>query len=631
MKGIFKNSFTGIMIMVVVMSLNGFTGCDLTKDAPPVPEPVKERAALDFTQADVDALVSMTQEKIFLPAPTDNGDPPEECDYVHFLRFKLKDIDYDPEVPSTMNNVDAFLLVVPGILEGANGFEYFARNLIYTAKVYNNLNLEVYAMDRRANCLEDTSAEPYIEQIYYDGTYNGQTFETMDEKHDAIVDLALGYYYYGETLPNGKKFAGFLKNKDVPYLSDFGLKMNTESMFKIAMTMVPDLEARQKKLFVGGHSMGGMHTAVFAGWDLDGDLATLDDAGYMNCAGLYALDSSVAAYETIRDPLTSELPISTIALLDAMDEYTYLQIVDAIRKEWLPPLLPFPFFDAEVMATTEMIGYLGDWFPDHEATALDEIPMSSNLKATLQVLHSRTLSQFINAKPTIKDFRYTNEALIGAFFDDNFVPVGMIQTSMGFLKGGPVVQKDFPLPSDFSKANPELADSMGMMVSSKNMFIPADEGAVDKEGNGPLYSWADFDEIGNAEEPDFQDVFGNMTYTTMENEISDIHDFARALHQGPSNLVEWYFPLRPVIDMNTIGASWAHKYGMNYFYGDMAGQMPMIELVQAKEGVSDTDVRRQIKGANHMDPMFMSANTSSHRENEVMQPLIDFIIENKGE
>ncbi len=611
-------------------------------DPPPsagdgIHEPLKQRAPLDFTQEEVDELVAMEQVSIYSPAPKENGEPPEECDYIKFLRFKLRDSNYDPEDVSTYTNTDAFLLMAPGILEGANGFEYIARNLVYIAKEYNLLNVEVWAMDRRNNCLEDTSMEEYLEQIYYEGHYKDNTYTTVEEKHDGVVDLAIAYIYEGEVLPNGKKFAGFLKNKDVPYLSEFGLKLDTEDMFSIIMKMVPDLEVRQKKVFVGGHSLGGIHTSMFAGWDLDGDPETLDDAGYMNCAGIFCFDSTVAATSEVIQPFVDLLPVGIKDLIENMTEGVYQLIVGGLRTGLFPPLLPFPFFDAEIMAITELVGCLADWFPDHEFTAIHKIPMNWNLETTIQLLHSRTAEQFLQYNPTMKDFRYTYETLVGALFDDSMSPVGMIQTSLGHLYGGPVVRKNFPIP-DVLQDIPVLSDFLGAAFSTNDLYIPADEGVVDEDGNGPLYTWANFDEIGNADDPVFQNIDGTITYTTMESELVDMQDFARALHIGPSNLVEWYFSTRPIIDIMAATLSYGPKYGLNFIHKDKVDDLPIIEFV-GDEGVVASPIIQALlpgepellKGVNHMDPMFMSANTSSHRENEIIQPLIDFVVENSGE
>lgn len=631
MKKVYESKY-GLMTIFFI-SIVFIVGCDLFESDPPVPEPLKEKTALDFTQEDVDSLVTMSQESIYFPAPRENGVPPENCDYVKFLRFKLKSSIYDPENESTYDDTDAFFLMVPGVIEGANGFEYMARNLVYIAKTFNDMNVEVWAMDRRANCLEDTSPEPYLDRIYYDGKLQGTTYETIQEKHDACVDLLLGYYYDNQPLPDGKKFQGFLKNKDVPFLSDFGLKMNTESMFKIIGEMVPDPDARRKKVFVGGHSLGGIHTSIFAGWDLDGNPETLDDAGYMNCTGIFALDSIVTpTSEIFENIMAGSVPQDILAFTENLTETAYVGIIDLLRKKVIPPILPAPFFDAEVMAITEILGKLAHWFPDMEATAIKDIPMSTNLRATTQLMHSRTLCQFLNYHPDIRHFRYTYEALLGVFFDDNFSPITIIQTSMGHLSGGPVVIKEFPVPEDL-RSMEEYRFALNMLGSATQLFIPADEAMADKNGDGPLFTWADFDETGNADSPLYEDTKGEFLYTRMESELSDIKDFARASHIGPSNLTEWYFPTRPVIDIIAATFSYGPRYGINFIHKDMVGNLPKIEFVGG-EGAFPADVinaiapnensRHVITGMNHMDPMFMSANTSSRRENEIIQPLIDF-------
>lgn len=608
-----------------------FTGCD-TKTQP-TPEPLKNRTALDFTQADVDALVLMTQESIYSPAPRDNGEPPEACDYVKFLRFKLRSSTYDPKNAATHEDTDAFFLMMPGVIEGANGFEYLGRNMVYLAKTHHNMNIEVWAVDRRANCLEDTSPEPYMDQIYYEGHLNGNTYNTLTEKHDACVDLLIGYYYEEAALPNGKTFHGWVTNKEMPYLSDFGLKMNTEDLFKIIQEMVPDIKERETKLFVGGHSLGGIHASMFAGWDLDGDPETLEDAGYMNCAGLFALDSTVTpTTEIFKEMMVPMLPLDINALLDGMTEPLYEDLVNMLRKGSLSRRLPMPFFDAEVMAITEILGMLADWFPDMEATAIKAIPMGTNLRATTQLMHSRTLAQFLNYTPDIRDFRYTYEALLGIFFDDNFAPVNIIQASMGHLTGGPVVKKNFPIPSEILEVA-SLKNALSILGSASPLFIAADQSSAKENDNPPLYSWADFDEIGNKADPLYQDTLLKLTYTSMESELSDIKDFARACHIGSSNLTEWYFPLRPIFDIMAATFSYGPKYGINFIHEEMVAILPSIEFV-GTEGAFPPDsgmgafttneATHIVTGMNHMDPMFMSANTSSRRENEVIDPLIEF-------
>ena len=50
--------------------------------------------------------------------------------------------------------------------------------------------------------------------------------------------------------------------------------------------------------------------------------------------------------------------------------------------------------------------------------------------------------------------------------------------------------------------------------------------------------------------------------------MTDIQDLARALYAGPSNLVEWYFSLRQVVDLMALTMPYAQKYGINYLHAD---------------------------------------------------------------
>lgn len=43
------------------------------------------------------------------------------------------------------------------------------------------------------------------------------------------------------------------------------------------------------------HSLGGFITGFFAEWDFDGNPHTLDDAGFNQCSGYFALDTAIVA------------------------------------------------------------------------------------------------------------------------------------------------------------------------------------------------------------------------------------------------------------------------------------------------------------------------------------------------
>lgn len=605
-----RSRFVFVAGVAVVMLLVFVAGCyDPTG---PVPEGAHAPAPRDYSQEAVDAAVTVELQEIYSPLPDEWG-APDVCDYIQFLRFRPADGSTlgEGEYPVDLDQTDAMLLMVPGILEGANGFEYIGRQLVYHA-LQRGMQIEVWAMDRRNNRLEDLT-----------GLEAAEAAGSPEEAKDILV----GYYYEGREV-NGRTFQGWYGEDDVRFLSEFGLKMDTEDMFKIIMTMVPDPEVRKQKVFVGGHSLGGIHTSMFAGWDLDGDPATTEDAGYNNCAGIFAFDSTVRPVSMIVDDyIEAYAPFLPDCIVEAGKDLTqvvYEIALCGLRTGIIPNLVPTELvagspIDAEVMAIIEPIGMFAYMNPhgSEAVEAVEEIPLSDNMKELLRTYISRDKEHYDNYYtgyfPQIQDFNLDNEAFLGLLFDDDFTHIGMIQVSMGFMAGGAVVPKD---------------EDTGY----SGLFVPVDAGPDEYNfGTGPTYTWVDFDEVGDASDPLFQDVDGTITYSTVDNEVSSIHDFARALFKGPSNLTEWYFCTRRLVDIMGAIMDYGPCYGLNFLHEDKVLELPKVEFI-AEEGVLDSFrlqyVSEPIKGYNHMDPMFASANTSSHRENDVIGPLLDFVVEN---
>ncbi len=457
----------------------------------------------------------------------------------------------------------------------------------------------------------------------------------MEEAARAAMD----YYYLGKEV-NGRTFRGWLRDPDVPFLSEFGLKLDTEDVFEVIQAMVPDPSVRKEKVFVGGHSLGGVMTSMFAGWDLDGDPGTLEDAGFNNCAGLFGFDTTVTPVSTMVGALLEQLPKPIYDLVKDIGEGTYANLVDSLRNDPNSNrILPFPMIDAEAMALLEAVGMMAYYAPEEECKVMREVPYSGSAQMLLRTLHSRDLQTFLDGIPKITDFRYTNEAMLGVVFDDSFVPLGMIQNSMGFLGGGTVVRKQFPV-SELITGLPLVGELVGSMLGKGPYYIANDAGPnALKLGKGPLYRWVNFDEIGDASDPLFQDREGKVDYTYLENEVSDVHDVARVTFKGPLNLTEWYFSTRLMADIVAALFPFSRDYGINFMHGDRVAELPQIEFI-AEQGVLSSGnfmffplppgERRLIKGYNHMDVLTACANAPERRENEVIEPLIDFVLENVG-
>jgi pimeloyl-ACP methyl ester carboxylesterase len=141
------------------------------------------------------------------------------------------------------------LVLVPGYLGGAGDFTQIARLLI--ARVPN---LQVWAVDRRENALEDTS-------VFRGGT--------PQQAYD---------YYFGLK-------AKFIDGKaDAPFARGWGLKVALEDLRRVV------LRARaggRRQVILGGHSLGASTTAAYASWDFNGH------PGYKDIKAMVLIDGGL--------------------------------------------------------------------------------------------------------------------------------------------------------------------------------------------------------------------------------------------------------------------------------------------------------------------------------------------------
>ena len=573
-----------LLFLLPIFSACYYSGGPIPEDpVPPTPrEPIPQRVIVE-------------EELLYSPAPRENGVPPEACDWIRFVRYRPETPDGEPV------EVDAVLVFLPGTMEASNGFSLLGRQLVSMAEAGGMGRVEVWAFDRRANCLEDLTGMNAAEQA--------------GEVPDPYLAID---YYFGDGTIDGRQFEGFLESDDLPFLSEFGLELIMEDVYNFITAKIPDPEARESTIFVGGHSMGTCLAALFAGWDFDGDPATLEDAGFRNLAGLVFLDGRVY-YDDLME-------------FNNIDKHSYQDRVCKIRSGEDSRMSYFIGVNPEVMALLEIFGLNAVSDPDGEALILLEIPLSRHVKGVLRLLTSRDFHHFITGYPAATDFRVTNEAALGVFFDDNFEPVQLLQAGMGFLHGGTVVKKTFP---------GYLPDLIGLEgVDKDGLFCAWDAGPLLSPGTGPLYTWVNFDEVGDFEDPDFMDLTGRLTYTTMMDENTDIQDFARILYQGPANFVEWYFPARIRLDMGAAASPFNAEVGLNFFHNALV-DVPIIGFGGSRgdtpyewswdpylADIASTEFEAHIaEGYTHMDIVSAAVDRPRRRENEVFGRLLDFVFE----
>lgn len=561
--------------LFMLLSLILLLGC--------VPEPqivVKPPEPKAWTDLDLDAAVKTEEKSVYAPAPADNGPPPVACDAIHYLSLTPEGSDASP---------DAVLLLAPGMGTGMGALTHLGKNLIYVAKIEHNANIQVLIAERRGNCLEDLTG-----------------VNAAEAAQD--INPAIDYYYNAKPI-NGKVFEGFITSEQAPYLSEFGVKLNIEDIYKIITTEVPDPAIRRQKLFLGGHSISGLTLGIFAAWDFDGDPSTLEDAGYRNCAGLVALDTFITVDPELNQAFYDLIPEQIRTPLRNMITRTSYNTTVAnlrdgkISRIYLQKQLP------ESSMLTELAAMQADWAPDEESSLLDTVPYSENAEQYLKFVLSGTYREYMQPESGYKDIRCTNLALTGLLIDNNFSPLSGWTLSAGFLGNGTVADKNYPLP-DMMDQFPALAGMFQTLVPL-NLYYPA-------EKTSTLYQWINFDE------------FESSVCTTPEEEVVDIHDYIRAVYRGPTNYCEWYFPTRHAVDIAAVTEKGWIGDREHYRHTDFESKVPILNLVSEYGIVTPfTEVSPDdyilFKGYTHFDIVMASANRST-RPRKVIDSILEFML-----
>ena len=563
--------------------------CLLSACYEPAQGPIPGPTVLPAPREPIDYdLVKVERELIISPAPCSTQIPPEcpppECDSISFMRYR----------PNTGNGsikeVDAVLVLIPGYLGGANEFDYLGRHLVIMAEQAGTGSLEVWAVDRRPNCLEDLTGMNAAEAA-------------------GNPQRAVDYYYYHAD-EGGRTFDGLLTDADVPYLSEFGLELVMEDIYTVITTKIPDPDDRKNTVFIGGHSLGAPLGFIFAGWDFDGSPSSVEDAGFNNCAGLIGLDGD------FQYPFLPNHP-----LYQNIEEAEYDLRLTGIRSGTLPRIGLEYGLTPEMFVLREINAMYAAFAPNDEVPkSWWDIPFSEEVKVMVRLMHSRDFVHFMTNVPSIECFRFTYEALFGLLADDNFQPTKSMQASLGFLHGGPVVEKAFPGPY----AAPL---GMGDLVDTEGLFIAWDAGPSKRElGTGPLYSWVNFDEVGDSGNPNYMDVDRTLTYTTWAEEVTDIQDYARLSYKGPSNAMEWYYAARFHLDVLVGGAPFSANYGLSFLHKNSADALPNRAFLT--DGHPNPDPN--LSGYNHNDVVVAAVDRPTRRPNEVFAPLMQWVFDHSG-
>ncbi|GAP51141.1 hypothetical protein [Streptomyces azureus] len=445
--------------------------------------------------------------RVRAPLPQAAGPRPAACDWLSYLRYRSTD------GPAASADADRILVAQPGILEGAGAFDSVARNTVARA-AEQGLHIEFWALDRRSNCLEDRT-----------GIASG-------DQHTAV-----DYYYRGKQV-DGRTFAGFAGNEKLGWMAKLGIEQTVRDQYDLLTAELPDQTQRKRKVLCGGHSLGGVITGYFAAADFDGDRATTADAGYNQCAGYFALDTTVStSLADLRGSLPDDTNLPDIGL-------GYGVVQAGLDSGVLPRTLSAPvLLNPETMTLLGIAGMGALKDPDAEASLPRYLPSNLNIEATHRALFSKDTAAFLTGKPAVKDFRLTNGAVLGALLDDNSVPLAFLQTSLGFFDGGPIADKSFPVANG-GEQQPGLYGTAYK--------------AIPDRPQGPLYTWRNYDRVGDPDDPGHRSADGTP-FTGAGEEVTDVRQLARSLAEQPLDFTEQYFPTKLITDIEMAGSPQVKK------------------------------------------------------------------------
>jgi pimeloyl-ACP methyl ester carboxylesterase len=152
------------------------------------------------------------------------------------------------------------LLLMPGFQGGAGDFSLIGRDIVKRVG-----GVQVWALDRRSQALEDTSrfrdalAGRITPKQAYD-YYAGWIADSSIQPHFQPVD-----------------------GKALPYARDWGLTTTLNDVHRVVLKA----RAAGKRVILGGHSLGASMTAAYASWDFGGR------AGYKDVDGLVLIDGGL--------------------------------------------------------------------------------------------------------------------------------------------------------------------------------------------------------------------------------------------------------------------------------------------------------------------------------------------------
>ncbi|WP_330182876.1 hypothetical protein OHB26_03965 [Nocardia sp. NBC_01503] len=481
----------GVLLAVVITVTGATTGVAAAESEPVSAAGDRQEQVLSTRDGIITSWVSFA-----LPLPDSAPAHPAACDRVGYMRYRAVDGPADP--------VDVAHVVIQqqGLHGGSENSDSVAFNTVHSARAQGQ-RIEYWALARRSACLDETRGFDYALQT---GNY-------LD---------AVDYYFNGMPI-DGERFPGFKTSADLPVLDFMGLDRVVRDQYEVMLHEIPNQADRQRKFVCTGISLGGLVTGFFSDWDFDGR------PGADQCAAFAAQDSMVSS-----DPValqnTPILRDITDALVGPLDSV----LQGGFRVDVLPRIFgPAPGLGTRAFMLLRLAGLAAHLDPDGESRLLSHLPHDLDIDGTLNLLGAPSWSAWVtngaDGSGTLRDYRFTNTALLGVLIDNNSSNFSLFQQGVGALDGGPLQDKTFPNPGELTQL-PLLGNLLRITAGPQRRVAPTDRTA--------LYTWRNYNDVNG------------VPFTAPGHEVADIRDVARQLASGgPSAYWETYFPLRVVTDI----------------------------------------------------------------------------------
>jgi len=461
----------------------------------------------------------------------------------------------------------AVVILMPGTWAGAMSLDRYARDLLRLSEREGFPGLEVWLLDRRSEQLEDHTGLAWA-MTNPDGDTIGRLLQGVSDYYRPAFDPAgePGKLY-------GRRFYP-LSQDDVRFMANWGADVAIRDWRAVVIAAhraignevieTPGEEPRVVKkpgrwVFIGGHSLGGSLTTLYAAYDFDrrpGKTLT----GASDVDGLILLEGGgMSPRETKK--LAAEKYRQGVA-----DYYT------PKGKVYFDMNMLGIQYSPSTMTSVQIAAWAADVARGRESV----FPMYSR-PATVRLPH------------------ITNEALLGLAMDDDSAPFFIARVSFGHPTG-----------------------KLGRQFRFKTATVPLDPGECPLvtpwwPGHVPMdkdfvYGWRNIDQG--------DEMCHSRQCQNDTPEVTDFYAFAHSVYRGPlqyeelpeysrgpNDFAEWYFPPRLSMDSRYLGTTIAESDGtefMNAVYLNEVS-LPVISFVgddsMGEYAVPKKDARHWVAGS----------------------------------